>query len=183
MGWWFIPASVVFWTVLWPVGLLAAVVWLVARSRRLRRLQTPVDRRIARLLRWYPPRWRRRHGDEFAALLHDTIDDGRGGVRMTLDVARTGLAERVESLDRSSALAFAWTACWIPIFPQGIVPMIMMGVGYESRSWFLALYVPEPFGWLVAGAWLAVGIAMLGWAITTTRRLAASRRAACVTTD
>ena len=51
MGWWFIPASVVFWTVLWPVGLLAAVVWLVARSRRLRRLQTPVDRRIARLLR------------------------------------------------------------------------------------------------------------------------------------
>ncbi len=143
---------------------------------------------VARLLRWCPSRWRpsrwrRRHGDEFAALLHDTIDDGRGGARMTLDVARNGLSERAESPDRSTLVVLAWTVCWLFIFPQGIVPMIMMVTGFESRVWFLALYVPEPFGWLVAGPMVAAGVAMLAWAITATRRLAASRRAACVTAE
>ncbi len=74
---------------------------------------------------------------------------------MTLDVARNGLSERAERLDRSTLVVLAWTVCWIFIFPQGIVSMIMMVTGFESRVWFLALYVPEPFGWLVAGAMVA----------------------------
>lgn len=184
LGLWSIPILLVFWTAFWWV----AILWVAGRAlHRLlvldRSPEARSERRVARLLRWYPPRWRRRHGDEFAALLHDTIDDGRGGVRMTLDVARNGLVERVESLDRSTLVSLGWMTSGIPIFPQGLVPMIMMAVGYESRSWFLALYVPEPFGWVVAGAMLAIGVTVLGWAITATRRLAASRRAACATTE
>ena len=185
LGLWSIPLLLVFWTALWPL----AIVWgvgsaLLHQARLDRSAEARRERRVARLLRWYPRRWRARHGDEFAALVHDTIDDGRGGPRLTLDVARTALAERVEASDRSSALLMTcWASCGILIFPQGIVPMIMMLTGFDSRSWFLALHVPQPFGWLVAGAMLAIGVAMLAWAITTTRRLAAVRRAACVATD
>ena len=162
MGWWFIPASLLFWTVLWPVGFLAAAVWLVARSRRLRRLQTPVDRRIARLLRWYPAGWRERYGDEFAALLRDTIEDGRGGLRLSLDVARAGLAARAENGGRQRTLAGVFlTVGWIPLFPQGIVPLVMQLTGVPSRSWFLALYLPQPLQWLTAVAMVALGLALL----------------------
>jgi len=162
MGWWFIPASLLFWTVLWPVGFLAAAVWLVARSRRLRRLQTPVDRRIARLLRWYPAGWRERYGDEFAALLRDTIEDGRGGLRLSLDVARAGLAARAENGGRQRMLAGVFlTVGWIPLFPQGIVPLVMQLTGVPSRSWFLALYLPQPLQWLTAAAMVALGLALL----------------------
>jgi len=162
MGWWFIPASLLFWTVLWPVGLLAAVVWLVARTRRLRRLQSPVDRRIARLLRWYPAGWRERYGDEFAALLRDTIADGRGGLCLSLDVASGGLAARAEDGARQRMLAAIFlTVGWIPLFPQGIVPLVMQLTGVPARSWFVALYLPQPLQWLTAVAMVALGLALL----------------------
>lgn len=51
--------------------------------------------RSRRLLRWYPPEWRRRYGDEFAALLEDTIGEGAPSVRLRLNVMRAGLATRI----------------------------------------------------------------------------------------
>jgi hypothetical protein len=52
------------------------------------------DRAIARLLRWYPRAWRERYGDEFLAMVEDTLD-GRGpGWRLHLSVAKAGLRER-----------------------------------------------------------------------------------------
>jgi hypothetical protein len=162
MGWWFVPASLLFWTVLWPVGLLAAVVWLVARSRRLRRLQTPVDRRVARLLRWYPPRWRERYADEFGALLRDSIEDGRGSPRLSLDVARAGLATRVDDgAPRRALAATLLTIGWIPLFPQGLVPLVMQVTGVPARSWLVALYLPQPLQWLTAVAMVVLGLALL----------------------
>ena len=181
MGWWFVPASLVFWTVLWPVGLLAAAVWLVARSRRRRRLHKPVDRRITRLLRWYPAGWRERYGDEFAALLRDTIEDGRGGLRLTLDVARAGLVARAEDGGRRRMLVgFFLTVGWIPLFPQGLVPLVMQLTGVPARSWFLALYLPQPLQWLTAVAMVALGLAMLFAGMRLTARLAPGRRQAPV---
>ena len=46
------------------------------------------------MIRWYPPNWRARYGDEFAALLHDT--HGMNAVRLKdrIAVARAGLTER-----------------------------------------------------------------------------------------
>lgn len=51
--------------------------------------------RVARLLRWYPKDWRARYGDEFEELLTCTMADGRGGIRMRLDVVREGLSARI----------------------------------------------------------------------------------------
>ena len=53
-----------------------------------------------RVLRWYPPGWRSRYGDEMAALLEDTYvsaSDVRLGERVAL--ARSGLAERAREAD------------------------------------------------------------------------------------
>jgi hypothetical protein len=177
MGWWFVPASMLFWTVLWPIGLVGAVVWLFARSRRLRRAHTPLDRRIARLLRWYPAGWRDRYGDEFAALLRDTIEDGRGSLRLSLDVARAGLALRADDDGRQRVLAgICLTVGWIPLFPQGLVPLAMQLTGAPARSWFLALYLPQPLQWITAVAMVALGLVLLAVGMRITGRLAATHR-------
>ena len=69
LGLWSIPLLLVFWTALWPL----AIVWVVGsallhQARLDRSAEARRERRVARLLRWYPRRWRARHGDEFAAL-------------------------------------------------------------------------------------------------------------------
>ncbi len=51
-------------------------------------------RRPARLLRWYPDAWRRRYGDELAALIEDELDGGRPTLGLRVSLARGGLAER-----------------------------------------------------------------------------------------
>ena len=50
-----------------------------------------------RLLRWYPPEWRARYGDEMAALLEDTFPDGRVTLRCRLGLVRAGSAERARA--------------------------------------------------------------------------------------
>jgi hypothetical protein len=172
MGWWYVPASLVFWTLFWWLVPVIALVALVRRQRRLdhgpaaRR-----ERRVARLLRVFPPRWRARHGHDFAALLNDTIEDGRGGPAMTLDVVREGVVQRAVAFDRPVALgALLGMFGSIAAFPQGIVAMVMLAVGTSSRSWFLALYVPEPFGWAVAGTMLLAGATMLATLTALARR-------------
>jgi hypothetical protein len=46
------------------------------------------------LLAWYPPAWRERYGDEFGALMEDTLGDGPPTPRFRLSVAWAGLRER-----------------------------------------------------------------------------------------
>lgn len=54
----------------------------------------PPDPRLARLLRWYPRTWRERYGEEFLAMVEDTLGSRRPGWRLHLDVIRAGLRER-----------------------------------------------------------------------------------------
>jgi hypothetical protein len=54
----------------------------------------PPDRAIAKLVRWYPRAWRERYGDEFLAMVQDSLDGRRPTVRLRLSVARAGLRER-----------------------------------------------------------------------------------------
>jgi hypothetical protein len=53
--------------------------------------------RVARLLRWYPRTWRERYGAEFEAVLTSSLVDGKGGLSLSMNVAREGLAARLES--------------------------------------------------------------------------------------
>ena len=57
--------------------------------------------RARHLLRWYPPAWRRRYGDEFAALLTDVMGDAAPSVRLRLDVIRSGIAMRLRDVGLS----------------------------------------------------------------------------------
>jgi hypothetical protein len=52
---------------------------------------------VSRLLRWYPSDWRERYGDEFEAVLASSLSGGKGSLRLSLDVAREGVASRLES--------------------------------------------------------------------------------------
>ena len=49
----------------------------------------------------------------------------------------------------------------IPLFPQAVVPAIFLLTGnHDTKSWFLALYVPAPWPWVVIVAMAALGVSM-----------------------
>ena len=52
------------------------------------------DPGLGRLLRWYPHAWRERYGEEFLAMVEDTLDGRPPGWRLRLAVAGYGLRER-----------------------------------------------------------------------------------------
>ncbi|HEX2848955.1 MAG TPA: hypothetical protein VHN98_00300 [Acidimicrobiales bacterium] len=52
------------------------------------------DDRLERLVRWYPPRWRDRYGDELIALCHDVVGDRPPSLRFRASIAAAGLRER-----------------------------------------------------------------------------------------
>jgi hypothetical protein len=47
-----------------------------------------------RLLKWYPPRWRVRYGDEFVAYVEDTLDGARPTIPFVCSIALGALRER-----------------------------------------------------------------------------------------
>jgi hypothetical protein len=49
------------------------------------------------LLRWYPPAWRARYGQELEELIVESLGGGRVPWRMRLDIARSGMRERLRS--------------------------------------------------------------------------------------
>jgi hypothetical protein len=53
------------------------------------------EKRARRLLRWYPPAWRERYGDEFSELLLAEIADRPRSWSRTLDIVRHGVAARL----------------------------------------------------------------------------------------
>jgi hypothetical protein len=57
---------------------------------------------MRRLLRWYPRAWRERYGEEFLAMVEDTLDGGPPGWRLRLAVTGYGLRERGHQAGRAS---------------------------------------------------------------------------------
>lgn len=54
------------------------------------------------------------------------------------------------------------TVCWVLIFPQGVVPLVLKLVGSDVTSWFLPLHLPEAFQWPAIAAMIVLGLATLG---------------------
>lgn len=170
----FVVASIVFWTLLSPLALVWLALHLVDRYRAVDHSpEAKLDRRVARLTRCYPPEWRERYGAEMTTLLHDTIADGRHGPRLGLNLAREGLAARLAPHARRGLLAGACLGlCWLPLIPQGLVPAAFKTFGVPTRSWFLALYLPDAVQWPAIAGMVALGLAMLAVGIGLTRRRA-----------
>ncbi|MDA0633356.1 sensor histidine kinase [Nonomuraea sp. MCN248] len=55
---------------------------------------------------------------------------------------------------------FLWSTAWCPLFPQGIVAGVFKLIDFEEKSWFLALYLPEPWQWPTIAFMILLGTAM-----------------------
>jgi hypothetical protein len=95
--------------------------------------------RVARLLRWYPREWRDRYGDEFEAVLCSSLSDGKGGLRLSLDVVREGLVARLEGA--------GFLGRWAPPLERArasVVTFVLAVVGFLTSTAVLAYYAT---GW------------------------------------
>ncbi|MDP9864058.1 MULTISPECIES: sensor histidine kinase [Streptosporangium] len=71
------------------------------------------------------------------------------------------------SLPRRKAVlvALGWGLGWLPLFPQGLVAMIVKLAGEEKFSWFYALYLPGPWQWPAIVLNILLGLALYGMAL------------------
>lgn len=92
------------------------------------------DERIARqLLRWYPRSWRATHGDEFLALLEDSMQDRRFGPVGYLNVAANGLRLRSKEL-RHSRQSLTYSSSLAVVALILIIGIASNGFGMFSAS-------------------------------------------------
>lgn len=61
---------------------------------------------------------------------------------------------------KAFTVATLWATSWCPTFPQGIVAGVFKILGVEEKSWFLALYLPEPWQWPAIAAMICTGVCM-----------------------
>jgi hypothetical protein len=79
-----------------------------------------------RVLRWYPPAWRRRYGQELVAMLEDTYGDDKLALRVRMALIRSGLKERIHMLRKVSgtytgysiACAVVWAVILTTVFTR-----------------------------------------------------------------
>jgi hypothetical protein len=96
---------------------------------------TSADRRIRRLLRWYPRVWRENREAEFAALLEDSISERPFWPRRELNVAIEGSLLRISDLSRRVS-----TPHETPMSPRTLWLAVSLAlfVGYSSTLITLA---------------------------------------------
>jgi hypothetical protein len=114
--------------------------------------------RWERLLRWYPPQWHQRYGDELIALLEDSHADGSMPLRGRVSMARAGSHERLRSsglfgTDHEPAgrvkAASLLVLCGWAVF-------IVAGAGFAKFSEHWDAITPVRARWLPAHAYDAV---------------------------
>ena len=101
----------------------------------------PSDPTAAKLLRWYPRAWRERYGEEFLAMVEDTLDGGHPTWRLRVSVARAGLRERghrarltgQKTLLRS--LNRGWGTFLVAGFAFSILPDDFRASPSPARAW------------------------------------------------
>jgi len=112
------------------------------------------------LLRWYPQAWRDRYGDEFTALMEDSLDGRRPGARFRLSVAWAGLRERGHrehllgtagpAADRARVGSVLVLAAWSAF--------VVAGSSFAKLSENFRLAVPAPSKGVATSAFDAVFI-------------------------
>ncbi|BEL04623.1 hypothetical protein Q0Z83_028140 [Actinoplanes sichuanensis] len=132
----------------------AAVAW--AADPPLTWAAVPVALLTGGLLTWWGGRLAARR---LAATGPEMLATMRSGGTVSLTAARKTAVELPPRL--SALVTTLWIACWIPLFPQGLVPLWMILSGSENRLWFLALYLSDPWRIPVAVAFALLGLAML----------------------
>ncbi|WP_326826559.1 sensor histidine kinase [Streptosporangium sp. NBC_01756] len=66
---------------------------------------------------------------------------------------------------RLAVVGIGWGLGWLPLFPQGLVAMVLKITGFDDKGWFLAFHLPEPWQWPVIIFNIALGLTMYGAAL------------------
>ncbi len=151
------PANLMFWTGLLPAvppaGLLLAGTLL--HNEPLRWAAVPVGAATGVLLAWWLGRAGGRRlearGPELLALMRTGRSTPRTQTVVTAKLPRW----------KSAAVGIAWTIGCLLTFPQGIVAAGLKLSGSASRSWFLALYLPQPWQWVACILMITAGLMIL----------------------
>lgn len=120
----------------------------------------PSDPDAAKLLSWYPRPWRERYGEEFLAMVEDSLDGERPGLRFRLSVAWAGLRERgrrarLAGQRAAPPMLSAFTGRWWTFFVAGNV-FAILPYEFEASS-------GAAKGWRVTAALAALAaVAVLG---------------------
>ncbi len=117
------------------------------------------DRRIRRLLRWYPRCWRNRYGEEFAELLRAELAEQPRSPRRTVNVARSGLLARCTAAGITShelppaeqIRACLGTLC-CAVAATGTLGVFMLAQLATGWQWSDAAYGPAVAGTLIMAA-------------------------------
>lgn len=136
-----LPALLAVWLLGWwglPVGLLSGLIcWYQFGRLAARRMDSSGPELLAVL----------RHGPPTATAGAGT-SAGTNAVLQTLPKARRRL------------LLICFLLAAIPLFPQGVVPLLFLIIGSRARVWFLAMYLTSPVSWIVAIAMIMLGLTM-----------------------
>jgi hypothetical protein len=126
-------------------------------------VEVAAQRRAARLLRWYPPSWRARYGEEFAELLLADFAEHPQNWRRNADVAAHGLFARVAATGLTArahpaAVQLATLGCALATFVAfGVAMLAQLATGWQWVS---------PGSSSVAGATVLMTVAAACIAIT-----------------
>jgi hypothetical protein len=101
------------------------------------------------VLRWYPPAWRRRYGEELMALLQDTYGDEPIPLRARLSLIQSGTRERVhvmrKRLNTYTAYSIGCAVVWAVI-----LAVVSAETDVATRQKFLLIFGGWAIGWLSA---------------------------------
>ncbi|WP_377267779.1 hypothetical protein [Peterkaempfera sp. SMS 1(5)a] len=106
---------------------------------------------------------------------------GRSSRPGTAAGTRTGTGPRVEAkpeVSRRTAVIslLLWIFGSLTLFPQGLVPLVILITGAPVRSWFLALYMPDAWSWVTDFAMISIGTVLYSQAIRITARGSRNQR-------
>ena len=98
----------------------------------------------AGLLRWYPPAWRERYGDELIALMEDEMGDQGPSVTSKLSIARAGLRERCHEVglvgDQLPPAERIWAGSLLVLCAWTV--FVLAGASFSKTSEHFAQAVP-----------------------------------------
>ncbi|WP_242454334.1 sensor histidine kinase [Bailinhaonella thermotolerans] len=102
-------------------------------------------------------------------LVVNSPEGGPTMLSMDLPTSRPG-PERDEirlTTREKVAIAAGWSLGWLPLFPQGLVPLILKLSGSEDEmGWALAFHTPEPFRSAIIVLMIALGLGLYGMAVS-----------------
>ncbi|MGI5171466.1 hypothetical protein ACQEU3_44680 [Spirillospora sp. CA-253888] len=127
-----------------------ALAWLLGRLATIR-LESRAPELLLQLRTGHQPK-RKRPAPALDLTRPKLPEAGLGLAALGLDQAPTG---------RRVYVIASLTLCWVPLAAQGIVPALMLTTGEVTRSWFLALHLPQALQWPTIIAMITFGLVLL----------------------